>query len=102
MNAIRRILLLGDSLSLQSLGAGLQDSPDVEIVPPDTPIPPDVILLAATGGDLTATLRALERFPTSHVVIVDIGRQRLTALRVSSGPARTAHDLREALISLTS
>ena len=96
-----RILLYKDSLYLQSLGARLQDFPGIEVLQPDADEVPDIVLVSSTGRDLTPALGALQRYPGTPVLVLNMLEQRLTALSVTTGPAETPADLLEAIARLT-
>jgi len=94
------ILLLGDSLYLHSLAAGLREGEGFEILPPGSDRRPDLILLAIQGQDNTPALDALARYPDVPILRVDQERQRLTLLRASPLTARSFPELRAALRAL--
>ena len=100
MANVQTILLLGDSLYLHSLAAGLGAGEGFEILLPGSERRPDLILLAIQGQDNTPALDALARYPDVPILRVDLDRQRLTLLRASPLTARSFPELRAALSTL--
>jgi hypothetical protein len=101
MKPLQYVLLFGDSLYLESIGASLQDFPDLRLLPPGSSIPPDIVLLAETQDELTQAVEAFKRYPQASVLVVNIETHRLTMFHAAVGLAQTPQDLVDAIAHLT-
>jgi hypothetical protein len=95
------ILLFGDSLYLESIGASLESFQGLRLLPPGSSLPPDIILIAETDNELSLALEALRRYPQASVLAVNIETHCLTMLHAAVGLAQTPQDLVNAIAHLT-
>jgi hypothetical protein len=101
MKPLQYILLFGDSLYLESIGASLQGFAGLRLLPPGSSLAPDIILIAETDDELGVALKALKRYPQASVLAVNIETHCLTMLHAAVGPAQTPQDLLNAIAHLT-
>jgi hypothetical protein len=91
------VLLLGQSLYLDALGASLHDSPNVKILPPGSNIQPDIVMVAYADNPWSEAVEALKRYPQAIIIAVNVETNSLTMLHAAFGPARNSDDLLDAI-----
>ena len=95
------ILLFGDSLYLESIGASLPASQELRLLPPNSSVEPDIILLAEAENEMDVALEALRQYPHASILAVNIQTYQLTMLHAAFGLAQTPQDLLDAITHLT-